>query len=357
VTTYWRGLEDLSRVRSRGNDYTVISRFSAATAAELRTASLTGVPPAVMARYTQLPESVPERVYELAQEVAGDPAVAATPYDQARALERFLRQYPYSLEVALPPAGSDPVDYFLFDLQSGYCDYYASAMVVMARSLGLPARLATGFLQQPADAAGRQTIYMVNAHSWAEIYFAGYGWVEFEPTVAFPVASDQPANLSSPDETGLDNFLASAPPPPIPEKEAPGLSPFWALGLLALLPLGWWLWHRGRRADRVSGVPWAFGRLLRSAERLGQPTPLSQTPHEFEAGLKRRLGSMEGRPLVRLEPQALFPDIENVVSSYVAGQYSGKQAPAEPAVNSWRRIRGRLWLLGLLERLPGRKRD
>ena len=63
---------------------------------------------------------------------------------------------------------------------------------------------------------------------------------------------------------------------------------------------------------------------------------------------------MEGRPLARIEPKALYPDIENVVASYVAGQYAGRRPPAEPAVNSWRRIRVRLWLLGLLERLPGR---
>jgi transglutaminase-like putative cysteine protease len=358
VTAYWRGVEDLSRVRGRGNDYSAVSRFSTATAAELRTASLAGVPPAVTARYTELPETVPERVHELAREVAGDPGVAATPYDQAKALERFLRQYPYSLEVALPPAGSDPVDYFLFDLQSGYCDYYASAMVVMARSLGLPARLATGFLPQPADANGLQTIYMVNAHSWAEVYFAGYGWVEFEPTAAFPAGSDRASSVSSPDETGLDDFLANA-PPPIPEQQAPLPSPFWALGLLALLPLGWWLWQRRRtRAARVRGVQWAFGRLLRSAEMLGQPTAPSQTPHEFEAGLKQRLQLLEEkRRVARVEAQALYPDIENVVALYVSGQYSGKESPAEPAVNSWRRIRGRLWLLGLLERLPGGKRD
>ena len=349
VTAYWRGLEDMSRVRSRGNDYSAVSRFSVASAAELRTASLDRVPPAVLARYTELPDTLPERVHELAGEVAGE---AATPYDQAKALERFLRQYPYSLEVELPPAGSDPVDYFLFDLQSGYCDYYASAMVVMARSLGLPARLATGFLPQEADASGRQTIYMIDSHSWAEVYFAGYGWVEFEPTAAFPAGSDRPATFASPDETGLDDFLASE-PPPIPEKEAPGPSPLWALGLLALLPVGWWLWRRGRGVNRVHGIRWAFGRLQRGAERLGQPMRPSQTPHEFEIALKQRLRSMEGQRLTLFEPQALYPDIDNVVDAYVAGQYSGRSPAAEPAVNSWRRIRVRLWLLSLLDRLPG----
>ena len=103
-----------------------------------------------------------------------------------RALERFLQQYPYSLDpTILPPAGADPVDHFLFELKQGYCDYYASAMVVLARTVGLPARFASGYAVQPADEAGRQTIYRINAHSWAEIYFAGFGWIEFEPTAGF----------------------------------------------------------------------------------------------------------------------------------------------------------------------------
>jgi transglutaminase-like putative cysteine protease len=101
-----------------------------------------------------------------------------------------LRQYPYSLEVTGPPPNVDPVAYFLFELQAGYCDYYASAMVVMARSLGLPARMGVGYLAQPADEAGVQTIRQLHGHSWAEIYFAGVGWVEFEPTGSFDSPRD-----------------------------------------------------------------------------------------------------------------------------------------------------------------------
>ena len=191
VTVFWRGLQDLSRVEGPGGSYSAVSHISAAGAPDLRGASLAGVPPALLARYTALPDSVSERVHDLASQVAGE---APTPYDQAKRIETFLRQYPYSLDVDLPPAGRDPVDSFLFDLQAGYCDYYASSMVVLARSLGLPARLAVGYLAQPPD-AGVQTVRQINAHSWAEVYFAGYGWLEFEPTAAFPAESPLPPCL------------------------------------------------------------------------------------------------------------------------------------------------------------------
>ncbi|MGB3715299.1 MAG: hypothetical protein WA996_12790, partial [Candidatus Promineifilaceae bacterium] len=97
VLAFWRGLEDLSRVQSRGGDYAAVSRVSGASAAELRNATLSAVPPEILARYTALPDTVPPRVHELAQQISGDPALS--PFDQAKALERFLRQYPYSLDV------------------------------------------------------------------------------------------------------------------------------------------------------------------------------------------------------------------------------------------------------------------
>ena len=201
----WRGLDDLVGVRGRNNApvrYWAETRLVLATPDELRAVRLSDTPPEIRARYTALPDTIPERVYDLARQAAGLNAIDASgqaappsPYDQARAIEQFLRQYPYSLDLSTPPANSDIVDYFLFDLQRGFCDYYASAMVVMARAVGLPARLGVGFLQQPPDAAGVQTIRQINAHSWAEVYFAGYGWVEFEPTA--PFASSAPASQAS----------------------------------------------------------------------------------------------------------------------------------------------------------------
>ena len=109
---------------------------------------------------------MPPRVAALAQEVT---AAAATPYDQALALEAFLRQYPYDLGIPAPPPEVDVADFFLFELQRGYCDYYATAMAVLARTLGLPARLASGYAAAAPDEDGVQTIRQNLAHSWPEI--------------------------------------------------------------------------------------------------------------------------------------------------------------------------------------------
>jgi hypothetical protein len=351
VSVFWRGQDDLSRVRGEGNHYSARSHLAGASGEQLRQASLAAVPPAILARYSGLPESVPGRVHELAQEVA-DPQVHNSPYDQAKALERFLRQYPYSLEVELPPAGEDPVDFFLFDLQSGYCDYYASAMVVLARSIGLPARLAAGFLARPAGEDGVQVIRQIDGHSWAEIYFAGYGWVEFEPTATFPVRSEfdgspEEASPFSEDIEGL-NVL-----PPIPEK-----TPARWLWLLLIIPLvlifaGWYFWwRRTPRVTRKDGILWAYDRLLHRAKQLDQPIPPSQTPKEFQVALLGRLEMMERGSLARrLKLAGLFPDIKQVTTSFETHQYSRQKPDSSPAMESWRRIRGRLWLLSLMNRL------
>jgi transglutaminase-like putative cysteine protease len=350
VLAFWRGLEDLSRVQSRGGDYAAVSRLSGAPAAELRNATLPAVPPEILARYTALPDTVPQRVYELAQQISGDPALS--PFDQAKALERFLRQYPYSLDVELPPAGSDPVDFFLFDLQSGYCDYYASAMVVMARSIGLPARLAAGFLAQPADEKGRQTLYQINAHSWAEVYFAGYGWVEFEPTAAFPTRDTGQA-IPIPPEFARDDPLPITYPPPIPTKEFQGISPVWWLLVVAfVMPILWVIWRwRQRRAARIDGLEWAYSRLLGSANRLGQPTPPSQTPAEFKAALLRRLKDASRPNWLKNARRGVQPDIERLSSFFVASQYGGRPPSSDQARESWRNIRIRMWLLGTYNRI------
>ena len=76
-------------------------------------------------------------------------------------------------------------DYFLFDLKTGYCDYYATSMIVMARAVGLPARLVIGYANGDYDPVKAEyVIREADAHSWVEVYFAGAGWVEFEPTAS-----------------------------------------------------------------------------------------------------------------------------------------------------------------------------
>lgn len=139
------------------------------------------IPPEnIMNTYLQLPEELPHRVLELAQSIT---AGLETPYDQSKAIEAYLRQYTYTLELPQPPSGRDIVDYFLFDLKRGYCDYTASAMVILARAAGLPARLAVGYATGSYDYTSNMFIVTeAQAHAWSEVYIEPFGWVPFEPT-------------------------------------------------------------------------------------------------------------------------------------------------------------------------------
>ena len=103
----------------------------------------------------------------------------------------------YSLNAPLSPPGVDVVDDFLFRSKLGWCEQIASSLVVLARSVGIPARLATGFAPGERDAlTGRFVVRERDAHAWAEIYFAGIGWQGFDPTASVPLAGDKPASGS-----------------------------------------------------------------------------------------------------------------------------------------------------------------
>ncbi|MCI0609527.1 MAG: DUF3488 and transglutaminase-like domain-containing protein, partial [Anaerolineae bacterium] len=174
---------DMFAAATNAVSYQAESYVPYVTEEQLRTSS-TEYPEEIRERYLDLPRSVPERVHQLAQEIA---ASRTNPYDKAKAIEACLRTYPYHLEVSAPPEDQDVADYFLFDLKKGYCDYYATAMVVLARSSGLPARFVSGYSSGSYDAPNAQYVVReLNAHSWAEIYFPEIGWVEFEPTGSQP---------------------------------------------------------------------------------------------------------------------------------------------------------------------------
>ncbi|PJF27485.1 MAG: hypothetical protein CUN53_03850, partial [Phototrophicales bacterium] len=172
------------RVIYAGDSYTAISLVSTATADQLRAAG-TNYPGWVTEIYNSYIPSATSRTIQLANQIVRD-ARAETPYDKAKAVENWLRQnIRYNEAIPQPPLNQDPVDWVLFVEREGYCNYYASAMVVMLRSLGIPARMAAGFAQGEWDPL--QDGYIVrerDAHTWVEVYFPGYGWVEFEPTSA-----------------------------------------------------------------------------------------------------------------------------------------------------------------------------
>lgn len=168
----------------RGERYRAIGVIAIPTEAQLRAAG-TDYPEWVEERYLQVPQSVTERTRELARQIAGD---LETPYDQASAITRWLRDnIEYRLVTEAPPPEGDPLDWFLFEYGIGFCNFYASAEVIMLRTLGVPARMATGYAQG-AYQDGLQTYEVIASdfHAWPEVYFPGVGWVEFEPTVSQP---------------------------------------------------------------------------------------------------------------------------------------------------------------------------
>jgi len=164
---------------SNGLTYSVTSSSPRLTRADV--AGLRDEPPAeVRERFLALPDDFSPKVAQLARDITQG---AVAPYDQALALQRFLRGFTYDLEV---DAGhSDAVlEQFLFETKRGYCEQFSGAFSAMARSIGLPARVAVGFtqgIQDPADPT-RFVVKGEHAHAWPEVYIAGAGWVSFEPT-------------------------------------------------------------------------------------------------------------------------------------------------------------------------------
>ena len=182
-----------------GATYTVVSEVPDVDPERLREAG-TDYPPEVGERYLQLPESTPERVGRKAREVAGG---AATPYDAAHAVGRWLRSSKgYSLDVERP--AGDVADGFLFGMDRGYCVYFATAMAVMLRSLGVPARFASGYTPGERVGDGRVVVRGLDAHAWTEVYFPGAGWAPFDPTPAESRRAVEQARLDSARDAGVE---------------------------------------------------------------------------------------------------------------------------------------------------------
>jgi transglutaminase-like putative cysteine protease len=347
----WRQNQDdpaalrLTSMIRRGQQYTVVSAASIATEAQLRSAGEDY--PAGVERYLQLPPALPDRVRLAAAEVA-DPA--PTPYDKALAVENYMRRFPYETHVPPPPADRDWVDYTLFDMQSGYSDYLATAMMVMLRTQGIPARVVSGFAPGSFDEnEAAYIVYESEAHSWVEVFFPRYGWINFEPS-SLRAAPFRPLDESGmlADPSAMGEYMEGLDPyfedpyldytggeffPPLPERrDAPwiiGLALVLALVVVAILAyLGLLaIFRRGLR-----GLPWhvqwyaQFRRLAGWAGLGGRP---SQTPFEYTEWLEQRFPGT--RPLVT-----------PITECYVEGAYSGRQPDPEQlarAAQAWEKAR------------------
>lgn len=146
-------------------------------------------PDEIRQTYLQLPSKVPQRVKDLALEITKG---ATNDYDRVSLIESYLKtNFVYDLEVPPTPAGQDVADWFLFDSKRGYCEAFTTAMAVMCRSLGIPARFTTGFVPGKRNqVTGYLEVRSEDAHAWVEVYFPRYGWVPFEATSSFGVPSE-----------------------------------------------------------------------------------------------------------------------------------------------------------------------
>ena len=165
----------------------------------------------MLSYYTNLPPDIDRGVYALTEAVIAE---AETPYDMALAIETYLRRnMRYTLNADYPPNDTDFVSYFLLDSREGYCSYYASAMAVMARIAGLPARYVEGYLARP-NGSGEAVLTGEDAHAWAEIYFNGLGWLPFDATGLSSgmggAAGDGPEGLN-PDDSDLNRTSGASP--------------------------------------------------------------------------------------------------------------------------------------------------
>ncbi|ELZ79226.1 transglutaminase [Haloferax gibbonsii ATCC 33959] len=174
-----------------GETYNVTSAVPQYTAASLRRTG-TDYPDEIRERYLALPDSTSDRVRDRAAEITGD---AETPYDKAVAVEEWLEaNKEYSLRVSRPDG--DIAESFLFEMDAGYCTYYASTMVVLLRSEGVPARFVTGYTTGERVDGDRYVVRGLDSHAWVEVYFEDTGWVRFDPTPAGPRQDAESTTLS-----------------------------------------------------------------------------------------------------------------------------------------------------------------
>lgn len=283
--------------------------------------------------YTQIPARLPQRVKDLTQSWVQN---SEGPYQALRTIEQKLKQnYPYNLEIPEFPETADTIDYFLFQQKQGYCEHFASAFVIMARSLGLPARFVTGYTAgQYNPITGYFEVRSSDAHGWAEVYFPHQGWVPFDPTPGYVAYIAEPSVNKDNNANQLGKFLARFLPEGLKKAlesalntglqwlangfkalnqflqvVSPGQLAIWVAGLIGLILTGVYLnslrvkrraaekiWQPAYRQDHTrEQVIEAYLAWLAKAElRLGIAPSPGATPRERVSGI---LGQRESAEL------------------------------------------------------------
>lgn len=314
-----------TEVTAAGQQYTASSLLLQPSPEQLENAG-TSVPGG-FGRYLELPDRVPSIITSTADKVAGG---ASSNYEKALLLQQFFRDGDFSYSETAPVdqgydgTGMQVIAKFL-EAKQGYCIHFASAMAVMARSLGIPARIALGFLPgtRMATTANGRTTYDVSTHdlhAWPELYFEGIGWTRFEPTVTrgdVPSYADQssadvptPTNTPLPSDDTAPSTQATAPsatPTPTQssaassgvsaQQAALGPLPWVVVGvlgliLLLLVPAPVRLVQRSRRLARLrqgrASPRLAWREVLQTSEDLGERMPATSTPREIAEHLASR---------------------------------------------------------------------
>ena len=261
-----------------------------------------------LSRYTQLPADLPARDAALAHRITDR---RTTLYDKVTAVQAWLQHHTeYNLDIPRDPPGVDAVDYFLFERRQGFCEHIASAMTLLLRSVGIPARFVTGFGPGGRNPfTGYFDVRESDAHAWVEVLYPGIGWVPYDPTFGVP-----PANLGVSGRfilpqvmAAVGRFLSAVVPEPVKRAAmavghaiavaAMALVHAWPVALgSALLAAGLFVRRRRRRAERApgplpTGASLAFAQMASALREAGHPLKEPQTPREYLDELERALSA------------------------------------------------------------------
>jgi hypothetical protein len=323
----------------------------------------------VQTYYLELPKSMPQRVTDLAKQITAD---APTPYDKAIAIEAYLRKLPYDPSIKLPQTGNyDAVDYFLF-IQKGYCDYFGTVMAIMLRSVGVPARLATGYLPGNYDyARQRYEVAERDGHAWTEVYFPPYGWIEFEPTPGKMPISRPEGSILNREPFMLPTLATAAVKKNLFDIHIPFNLSFLRIVpiiLIAAIVLGllWALWPLlERRQSTPQYISTIYNRMLHYAQWAGLAKPQSDTPYEYAQSLATAVSTAAPSPRPRRKATAPAVDpstyVRSISQAYVQTRYS-QHPPTEEmrqsVMDAWHALKGHIWSMvvkGSTRRLLRRK--
>ena len=360
-----------------GESYSARSSVAVPTKKELREAP-TQYPRWVTENYLQVSESITERTRQLALQITEG---IDNPFDKAAAITQWLRTNIEYERVTLPsPQDVEKIDWFLFDYQVGFCNWYASAEVVLLRTLGIPARMAVGYARGNFDTSeGYYEVNAADAHAWPEVFFPRYGWVEFEPTGNQSVlnrpeeretiegASDSPTNPGRGLDEGLIDSTADNSIDRLAEEELDLIDQFdfgalitWILFIILLVAIIIFSWFRFDPVSRAS----ALATVAIGMQRIGikpplvlqqifnyDPTPTGKIYSRWSVWL-RRLGipmnffqTPNERAMAFGEHYPAASTLGwKIADSYVQERFGGVSLEHDAVKETWHDLRLYLWI-------------